>query len=73
MTNKDCIYRWSLNDLLNFYQGLEIETEKFIDIAGMTYKLSSGEITKESIISQFQIINPELRSMLNPNQNHYKM
>ena len=67
MTNKDCIYRWSLNDLLNFYQGLEIETEKFIDIAGMTYKLSSGEITKESIISQFQIINPELREYVKPN------
>ena len=66
MINKDCIYRWSLDDLMNFYQGLDIETEKFINIKGNMYKLCSGEITKESIINQFQIINPELKEYVKP-------
>ena len=66
MINKDCIYRWSLDDLMSFYQGLDIETEKFINIKGNMYKLCSEEITKESIINQFQIINPELKEYVKP-------
>ena len=66
MINSDCIYRWSLDDLLNFYQGEEIDTEKFINIKGNMYKLCSEEITRESIVKQFQIINPELKEYVKP-------
>jgi len=66
MINQDCIYRWSLEDLITHYQGGEIATEKYINIKGEQYLLCSEEITKENIIKQFQIINHELNEYIKP-------
>ena len=66
MINQDCIYRWSLNDLISYYEGEEIDTEKYITIKGERYLLCSTDITEENIIRQFQIINPELNVYIKP-------
>ena len=66
MINQDCIYRWSLDDLISYYEGEEIDTEKYITIRGERYLLCSTDITEESIIRQFQIINPELNIYIKP-------
>jgi hypothetical protein len=66
MINLDCIYRWSLEDLITHYQGGEIATEKYINIKGQEYLLCYEDITKENIIKQFKIINPELNEYIKP-------
>tara|TARA_B100001094_G_scaffold325760_2_gene380654 strand:+ start:1445 stop:5461 length:4017 start_codon:yes stop_codon:yes gene_type:complete len=66
MINPDCIYRWTSNDLMSYYQNIEISSEKYITIKGEEYLLCSEEITKESIIKQFQIINPKLNEYIKP-------
>ena len=66
MINQDCIYRWSLDDLISYYEGEEIDTEKYINIKGEQYLLCSTDITMESIIKQIQIINPELNEYIKP-------
>ena len=66
MINQDCIYRWSLDDLISYYEGEEIDTEKYITIKGERYLLCSTDITEENIIKQFQIINPELNVYIKP-------
>jgi len=62
MINPDCIYRWSLNDLINFYSGNDIINEKYIDIMGSPYLLCSTDINFDSIIKQFKMINPNLKN-----------
>ncbi len=62
MINPDCIYRWSLNDLIDFYSGNDIINEKYIDIMGSPYLLCSTDINIDSIIKQFKMIDPDLNS-----------
>ena len=62
MINPDCIYRWSLNDLIDFYSGNDIINEKYIDIMGDQYLLCSTDINIDSIIEQFKIIDPNLNN-----------
>lgn len=62
MINPDCIYRWSLNDLIDFYSGNDIINEKYIDIMGVPYLLCSTDINVNSIIKQFKIIDPNLKN-----------
>lgn len=62
MINPDCIYRWSLNDLIDFYSGNDIINEKYIDIMGKPYLLCSTDINIDSIIEQFKIIDPNLKN-----------
>ena len=62
MINPDCIYRWSINDLIDFYSGNDIINEKYIDIMGEPYLLCSTDINVNSIIKQFKIIDPNLNN-----------
>ena len=62
MINLDCIYRWSLNDLIDFYSGNDIINEKYIDIMGDKYLLCSTDINIDSIIEQFKIIDPNFKN-----------
>ena len=62
----DCIYRWSLSDLMAYYKGEEIDTEKYINIKGIDHLLSSEDVTRENIMKQFQIINPEVSEYVKP-------
>ena len=66
MINNDCIYRWSLNDLVSYYRGEEIDTEKYIYIKGDSYLLSSEDVTRENIMKQFKIINPNISEYVKP-------
>ena len=66
MINNDCIYRWSLNDLVSYYRGEEIDTEKYIYIKGDSYLLSSEDITRENIMKQFKIIDPNISEYVKP-------
>lgn len=59
MSNVDSVYRWSIDDILSFYDGNVIPNEKYINIKGTDYKLCHDKVTRESIIEQFKIINPE--------------
>jgi hypothetical protein len=62
MVNPDCIYRWSLDDLIKFYNGEDIINEKYIDIMGNQYLLCSTDINADTIITQFKHIDPNLKS-----------
>lgn len=62
MINPDCIYRWSLNDLIKYYNGEDIINEKYIDIMGNQYLLCSTDINYDSIIKQFKMIEPNLKN-----------
>ena len=66
MINNDCIYRWSLNDLVSYYRGEEIDTEKYVYIKGDSYLLSSEDVTRENIMKQFKIINPNISEYVKP-------
>tara|TARA_B110000285_G_C15129945_1_gene622887 strand:+ start:1182 stop:2981 length:1800 start_codon:yes stop_codon:yes gene_type:complete len=66
MINDDCIYRWTLDDLMSYYRGEEIDTEKYIYIKGEYYLLSSEDVTRENIIRQFQMINPQISEYVKP-------
>ena len=66
MINNDCIYRWSLDNLVSYYRGEKIDTEKYIYIKGDYYLLSSEDITRENIMKQFQIIDPKVSEYVKP-------
>ena len=66
MINNDCIYRWSLSDLIAYYKGEEIDTEKYINIKGTEHLLSSEKVTRKNIMKQFQIVNPEISEYVKP-------
>ena len=66
MINNDCIYRWSLNDLVSYYRGEEIDTEKYVYIKGDSYLLSSEDVTRENIMKQFKIIDPKISEYVKP-------
>lgn len=60
MINEDCIYRWSVDELSLYLHGGTIDTNRFINIKGEDYLLSSTSITRDSIISQMKHILPDL-------------
>uniref|UniRef100_A0A6C0L3F7 Uncharacterized protein n=1 Tax=viral metagenome TaxID=1070528 RepID=A0A6C0L3F7_9ZZZZ len=49
-----------------YYKGEEIDTEKYINIKGIDHLLSSEDVTRENIMKQFQIINPEVSEYVKP-------
>ena len=66
MTNVDPIYRWSLEDIVSFYDKYNIPNEKYITIKGFNYKLCQDKVTRESIIEQFKIINSNYYEYIKP-------
>ena len=65
MINKDCIYRWTIDDIYDYYNGDMVNNDmvnnnKYITIFEKEYRLCSDIVTKESIIKQFQLINKDL-------------
>lgn len=66
MTNVDPIYRWSLEDIVYFYNGYNIDNKKTINIKGLEYTLCSEKVTRESIIKQFKFINPDYYEYVKP-------
>ena len=66
MANVNPIYRWSLEDIVSFYDGYNIPNEKYINIKGFNYKLCSDKVTRESIIEQFKLINSNYYEYIKP-------
>ena len=66
MANVDPIYRWSLEDIISFYNGDDIINKKIIKIKGLEYTLCSEKVTRDSIIKQFKIINPDYYEYIKP-------
>ena len=66
MANVDPIYRWSLEDIVLFYDGYNIPNEKYITIKGFNYTLCKDKVTRESIIEQFKLINSNYYEYIKP-------